>query len=148
MADGCHFYPDPRSDKVGKIKYTSNSKSLTLISMKFCILNNITSQITKYSIGHCLGRHFESAHRVELYNFTLLKLTSNSNLLGLNAIKTYFEYHRKSINHQKHVYSTGYFESGHRVKCMPNHKNYNYEFHELNNSPNDVLLILRNPKAT
>ena len=29
---------------------------------------------------------------------------------------------------------------------MPNHKNYNYEFHELNNSPNDVLLILRNPR--
>ena len=71
MADGCYFYPDPRSDKVGNIKYTSNSKSLTLISMKFYILNNITSQITKYSIGHCPGRHFESAHRVELYSFTL-----------------------------------------------------------------------------
>ena len=103
MADGCHFYPDPRSDKIGKIKYTSNSKSLTLIiiSIKCCILNNITSQITKYYIGHCPGRHFESAHRVEIYNFTLFKITSNSNFLGLNTIKTYFEYHRKSINHQK-----------------------------------------------
>ena len=55
----------------------------------------------QYSIGHCPRRHFESAHMVELYNFTILKITSNSSILGLNTIKTYFEYHRKSINHQK-----------------------------------------------